>query len=138
LGVSLKLALSPHEKRVYIEAPVLRLAATAELPREISGRWLVAQVSDAMREQLGPLRVSGPVGATPETTLYADPARRTEARPIVEKMQLGLRCVEVFCVFAVTRSWQGQQTNQQAILFADMTPQQWRDIVRTTTLALYR
>ncbi len=90
-----------------------------------------------MREQLGPLQVAGPIGATPVTTLYADPALRAPNQLAQERVQLGLRCVELLCVFAVSRSWQGQQTNQQAVLFADMSAQQWRDIVRTTIRALY-
>lgn len=126
------------EKQVFIEAPVLRLAADADLPGEISPLWLVEEVSQVLREQLGPLRVAGPVGATPVTTLYADPARREGQQPIEERLQLGLRCVEMLCVFAVSRSWQGQQANQQAVLFPDMSAQQWRDIVRTTTRQLYR
>ncbi len=131
------LQLPATEKRVHIDAPVVRLAAGAQLPGEISGRWLVAEVSEAMRERLGPLRVSGPVGATPVTTLYADPARREQQGPAPEQLQLDLRCVDLLCVFAVTRNWQGRQANQQAVLFPDMSVQQWRDIVRTTTRALY-
>ncbi len=129
------LTLSPGETRVHIEAPLMRLAASVELPGEISSRWLVEEVTQAMQERLGPLLVSGPIGATPLTTLYADPALRE--RPAREQVRLDLRCVDLLCVFAVTRSWQGQQANQQAVLFADMTAQQWRDIVRSTTQALY-
>jgi hypothetical protein len=131
------LQLPVAETRVHIEAPVVRLAAGAQLPGEISGRWLVAEVSAAMRDRLGPVRVSGPVGATPVTTLYADPARRQPQGPAPEQLRLDLRCVDLLCVFAVTRNWQGLQANQQAVLFPDMSVQQWRDIVHTTTRALY-
>jgi hypothetical protein len=131
------LQLPAAETRVHIEAPVVRLAAGARLPDEISGRWLVAEVSEAMRERLGPLRVSGPVGATPVTTLYADPARREPQGPAPEQLRLDLRCVDLLCVFAVTRDWQGRQANQQAVLFPDMSVQQWREIVHTTIRALY-
>ncbi|MEE4145886.1 MAG: serine/threonine-protein kinase, partial [Halieaceae bacterium] len=136
-GLLYILQLPAAEMRVHIDAPVVRLAAGAQLPAEISGRWLVAEVSEAMRERLGPLRVSGPVGATPVTTLYADPARRQPQGPASEQLQLDLRCVDLLCVLAVTRNWQGRQANQQAVLFPDMSVQQWRDIVRTTTRALY-
>jgi hypothetical protein len=80
--------------------------------------------------------VSGPIGATPVTTLYADPALREPARP-GQELQLGLRCIDLFCVFMVTRHWQGQQVNRQAVLFPDMSSQQWSDVVRSTTLALF-
>jgi hypothetical protein len=89
-----------------------------------------------MSERIGPVRVTGPIGATPVTTLYADPALRDSREP-AERVQLVLRCVELLCVFAVTRSAEGLQANQQALLFPDMSAQQWRDIVRTTTMALY-
>ena len=90
-----------------------------------------------MREQLGPLLVTGPIGATPVTALYGDPALREPPEPPTERLQLGLRCIDLLCVFAVTRNSGGRQANQQAVLFADMSSRQWRDIVRTTTRALY-
>ena len=136
-GLVYFLQLPAAETRVHIDAPVVRLASGAELPGEISGRWLVAEVSEAMRQRLGPLRVSGPVGATPVTTLYADRSRRAPQDPAPEQLRLDLRCVDLLCVFAVTRNWQGQQANQQAVLFPDMSVQQWRDIVHATTRALY-
>ena len=51
--------------------------------------WLVEEVSQVLRERLGPVRVAGPVGATPVTTLYADPARR-EGEPPIEAAPVGL------------------------------------------------
>jgi len=136
-GLACLLTLPPNPTRVHIEAPVLQLDAGAELPAEVSGRWLVEEVSEAMREQLGPLLVTGPIGATPVTTLYGDPALREPPEPPTERLQLGLRCIDLLCVFAVTRNSGGRQANQQAVLFADMSSRQWRDIVRTTTRALY-
>jgi tRNA A-37 threonylcarbamoyl transferase component Bud32 len=136
LGLVLFATLPPAATSVRIEAPVMRVAEGAQLPSEISRHWLVQEVTGAMRERLGPLRVSGPIGATPVTTLYAEPTLRGPKEP-AEQLELGLRCVDLFCVFAVTRNWNGQQANEQAVLFPDMSAQQWRDIVRTTTLALY-
>ncbi len=129
--------LVPSLTRVHIEAPVIRVASSIELPPEVSSRWLVAEVTQVMRERVGPLTVTGPVGATPVTTLYADPARRKAQDAVAEQLQLDLRCVDLLCVFAMTRNWQGRQANQQALLFPDMSAQQWRDIVRNTTRALY-
>jgi len=127
----------PAELRVHFPEPRLRLAPGATLPRDISGNWLVSEVAAALRERLGPLRVTGPVGATPVTTLYADRALREPPEEAVERVQLELRCVDLLCVLAVTRNWQGQQANRQAVLFPDMSAGQWRDIVRATTLELY-
>jgi len=119
-----------------IAAPVGRVAAGAEIPADISRRWLVEEAKLAMRQRLGPLRVSGPIGATPVTTFYADPQLRQAALP-GQQLELGLRCMELFCVFMATRQWQGKQLNQQAVLFPDMSLQQWSDIVRRTTQALF-
>jgi len=136
LGIAYVAFSPPAQTSVYIAAPVMRVAEGAKMPAGISSRWLVEEVTVAMRERLGPLRVTGPVGATPVTTLYTDPALREPGKPSQE-LQLGLRCDDLFCVFAVTRDWQGQQSNRQAVLFPDMSAQQWRDIVRTTTSALF-
>jgi tRNA A-37 threonylcarbamoyl transferase component Bud32 len=136
MGLVYAASLPPAPTNVHISAPVVRVAAGAEMPVGISSRWLVEKVTGAMRERLGPLQVTGPIGATPVTTLYADPVLREPGSP-AQELHLGLRCVDLFCVFAVTRNWQGQQANQQAVLFPDMSVQQWSDIVRTTTLALF-
>lgn len=136
-GLGISLGLPPAETRIHIDAPVVRLAKAVELPQDVSGHWLVEEVTRALSERLGPLRVTGPVGATPVTTLYADPAMRERQASPAEAMQLGLRCQELLCVFAVTRTAQGQQANRQAVLFPDMSLEQWREIVRSTTLALY-
>jgi tRNA A-37 threonylcarbamoyl transferase component Bud32 len=137
-GLLYLLIRPPTPTRVFIEAPDMRLDARATLPGGVSDRWLVDEVSHAMREQLGPLLVTGPVGATPVTTLYGDPELRDPREPPTEQVQLGLRCIDLLCVFAVSRNSSGRQSNRQAVLFADMSIQQWRDTVRTTTRALYQ
>ena len=137
-GLAFALSLPPVATHVHIEAPAVRLAAGAQLPAEISSRWLVAAVTAAMQQRLGPVRVSGPIGATRETRLSAGSA--AEGRELVasEQVRLELRCVDLLCVFAVSRHWQGRQQHQQSVLFADMPVQQWRDVVYATTLALFR
>jgi hypothetical protein len=131
------LSLPPAKIRVHIDAPVIMLSDNAELPGEISSLWLVHEVTRAMTERLGPLWVTGPVGATPATTLYANPTMREPHGPVTEQLTLGLRCMDLICVFAVTRNWQGREANGQGVLFPDMSARQWRDVVRTTTQALY-
>ena len=136
LVAGLVLTRQPGATLVHIDEPVLRLDARVELPEEVSGGWLVQQVTGAVTERLGPLRVTGPVGATPVTTLNSSVARAGELEA-QERLQLDLRCINLFCVFVVSRNWQGQQASRQAVLFPDMSARQWRDIVRSTTLALY-
>ena len=136
-GMLYLLAAPQEQLRVHFEAPQVRLEADTRLPVEVSDRWLVEEVSGAIRERVGPLQVSGPIGATAVTTLYSDPARREPQEPPTEQLQLDLRCIDLLCVFAVSRSRDGRESNQQAVLFADMSVQQWRNVVRETTLALY-
>jgi len=139
LAVSLAWAVSlyPRETLFQVGAPVLRLSPGADLPAAISSRWLVEQVTEVAAERLGPLRVSGPVGVIPVTTLYATPHSLEPEGPAQEQLQLDLRCLDTICVLAMTRTSRGQQSNRQAMLFTDMAIGQWRDIVRTTTRALY-
>lgn len=74
-GAGFMAARAPTETAIHIAAPVLRLGAQADLPEDISSRWLVQQVAAAVSEQLGPLRVSGPIGATPVTTISSESFR---------------------------------------------------------------
>jgi hypothetical protein len=136
-GVGLGTALIPAETRIHIDAPQLRLVPGVRLPEGVDSRWLVREVTAAVSEQLGPLRVTGPVGATPVTTLYSDPARQSPAGPPPERMQLDLRCMEMLCVLALSRLTGDSQTNHQAVLFPDMSRRQWRDIVQASARALY-
>jgi len=129
-------AREPTQTAIHIAAPILRLGMQADLPEDISSRWLVQEVTAAVSEELGPLRVSGPIGATPVTTISSDTARGEQPAP-VERVELGLRCMELLCVFAMTRISGGQQSNRQAVLFPDMSLTQWSEIVRATAGDLY-
>jgi eukaryotic-like serine/threonine-protein kinase len=136
-AVPLGIALQTGQTRVHIDAPDLRLATGASLPDEISARWLVEQVALAAGDQLGPLQLTGPPGIPLGPATLSARREGVEPAPAEERLRFGLRCVDLLCVFAVTRDWQGQQVNQQAVLFPDMSVEQWRDIVRATTRALY-
>jgi hypothetical protein len=129
-------AREPTETAIHIAAPILRMGAQADIPEDISSRWLVQEVTAAVSEQLGPLRVSGPIGATPVTIISSDTARGEQPAP-AERVELGLRCMELLCVFAMTRISGEQQANGQAVLFPDMSLAQWREIVRATAGGLY-
>ena len=135
-GTGFMAAREPTETAIHIAAPILRLGAQADIPEDISSRWLVQEVTAAVSEQLGPLRVSGPIGATPVTIISSDTARGEQPAP-AERVELGLRCMELLCVFAMTRISGEQQANGQAVLFPDMSLAQWREIVRDTAGGLY-
>jgi serine/threonine protein kinase len=122
---------------VRFELPVASVAADIELPPEISRTWLVQEVKQILSERLGALRVVGTVGAPPRTTFYSggEPTNWNETSEL--GIQIALRCIEGLCVFAISREQSGARFSRQGILFPDMSLQQWRDIVRSTTLALY-
>ena len=134
MGITLSETVTP----VRFTQPQTSFATDVELPPEVSHAWLLREVKRVVREQLGNVRIVGPVGAEPRTVLYAhgQPLNWNEAAEQV--FHLELRCVEELCVFAITREQDGARLNRQGMLFPDMPLQQWREIVRETTLALYR
>jgi eukaryotic-like serine/threonine-protein kinase len=107
------------------------------LPRGVSRDWLVLEVRNALAKQLGKLRIIGPVGAFPVRIIYArgEPANWNEAASTIVAM--ALRCVDSICVLTVTRQQSGTRFSKQGVLLANMSLQEWRDIVHNTTLALY-
>ena len=107
-------------------------------PGNISRDWIVERVRDAVAEQLGPIRVIGKTGAYPVTVLYASgqPDNWNEAAAVT--VDMALRCFESVCVFTVGREQAGERTSERGVLLADMPVQEWREVVRDTTLALYR
>jgi serine/threonine protein kinase len=109
----------------------------ATLPPGISSRWLLDQVKQAMQTRLGRLRIVGPVGAEPKRIFYSrgEPSNWNEHSPQI--VGIDLRCSARFCILAMSREEDGQRFHQQQVLFPDMSRQQWLDIVRGTTLALY-
>jgi eukaryotic-like serine/threonine-protein kinase len=137
-GGALALALQSTVTPVRFAPPMTFVDPDIELPLEVSRSWLIEEVKQALSGRFANLQVVGPVGAVPRTTLYS----RGEPKPWLESpeqvFQMALRCVEGMCVFAISREQAGARFHQQAVLFPDMTLQQWQDIVRSTTLALYR
>lgn len=137
LGIPLALVLQAGQTRVHIERPTLVVATDRDLPREISSRWLAGEVEAALAEQLGDVRISGPLGSRRDNTLLVGIDPESEQPAPAEQVQIDLRCFDGLCVFAVAREHAGARVNQQAMLFPDMPIARWRDIIRSTTLALY-
>tara|TARA_B110000503_G_scaffold13903_1_gene18968 strand:+ start:91525 stop:92961 length:1437 start_codon:yes stop_codon:yes gene_type:complete len=137
-GLPLAVALRNTVTPVQFTQPQTSFSGEVVLPRGISRDWLVEQVRDTLLEQLGHIRVIGTMGAFPITVLYSggEPQNWNEA-PRMD-VDMALHCVEQLCVFAVGREQAGTRFSQRGVLLADMSVQKWRDIVRDTTLALYR
>ena len=137
ITVASVLTLQSRVTPIGFALPITSVSAEMELLPGISPAWLVQEVKNALAEQLGLLRVIGPVGAVPRTTYYSagEPTNWNEAPEL--GIQISLHCAANLCVFGIHREQSGLRFNQQGILFPGMSMQQWRDIVRSTTLALY-
>ena len=129
------IALQDRETLVHIEAPAVDLQESGELPAQISSTWLVEQVKTVLRQRLGTIRVTGPVGATPVTVFYAGGDNAGEAPD--ERFALQLRCMREICAFTISRERRGELHYQHAVLLTGMPTQQWEGIVRDATGKLY-
>tara|TARA_R110002073_G_scaffold151678_1_gene306007 strand:+ start:2256 stop:3707 length:1452 start_codon:yes stop_codon:yes gene_type:complete len=136
-GVLIIIALPDAVTPVRFGESETIVTAQYNLPVEVSRTWLVDEVKHALTEQLGSQRVVGPVGAAPRTVLYSRRAPEHVLTESEQVFQIALRCATELCVLAISRKHAGQRFHQQSVLFPDMSIQQWRDIVHSTTLALY-
>ncbi|MEZ5573696.1 MAG: serine/threonine-protein kinase [Halioglobus sp.] len=123
---------------VRFAQPYFTSSTRLQVPQEISRTWLVNEVKSVLRNHLGNVRVAGPVGADPRTVFYSggEPSNWNESSEQV--FHIALRCVEELCVFSISRDHKGASFTRQGVLFPDMSLQQWREIVRESTLALYK
>jgi hypothetical protein len=103
------------------------------LPETVSAQWLVEQVMRGASQELGPVYVLGPVGASPDRALYANPPERTAS----ESLKLALRCSGELCFLAMTRERQGEHSSQYAILLPEMSPQDWASAIHGAARSLY-
>lgn len=137
LAVPVGVALHGGVTAVQFKSPEITMRQQVRIPGEVSRDWLLQEVKGALREQLGELYVLGPVGAPRARAMYS-PGTEPDLPQVPEQVfGMGLRCVENICVFAISREQDGKHFNKQGVMFAEMSLQQWRDIVRETTLALY-
>jgi serine/threonine protein kinase len=137
-GVPLAMALRNTVTPVRFTPPQTSVTEMVILPPEISKIWLLKQVRSALGEQLGNIRIVGPLGAFPVTTIYSrgEPTNWNETSELV--VDTAIRCVGSVCVFSISREQSGTRISRQGVLLADMALQEWHDIVRDTTLSLYR
>jgi eukaryotic-like serine/threonine-protein kinase len=137
-GVPVVIALRNTVTPVRFIAPQITLSKDSILRGGLSREWLVLQVRQALVEQLENIRIVGPLGAFPRTVFYSggEPRNWNEAPEL--SIEISLRCVESVCVFSVSREQAGDRFKRQGVLLAQMSVQDWRDIVHDTTLELYR
>lgn len=122
---------------VRFSEPVAKIDQGVLLPRGVSNAWLLEQVKLALREQLGTMRVVSEVGADPVTSLYSRGRPKEFWLQPEQTFDIALRCVKGICVFSIRRDVAGTRYNRRDLLLADVPIEQWRDIVRETTLSLF-
>lgn len=125
------------ETTVHIEVQLLQVDGNIDPPEELSRRWLVEQVRAVAEDKLGPLRVTGPVGATPLSTLYGDDPVVQDAGS--EKLLIELRCAQPFCVLDLRRQAAavGGILTEQLMLFHDASALRWQQDIRSAAQKLY-
>lgn len=123
--------------RVHIDAPELAIANRAVLPADLSVDWLVAEFKDTLQGYLGPMLVTGPVGATQITTLYTR-GRSPAEQPPLEHYSIGLRCTEEFCLLGLSRERSGLRFTGGAMLFPDRPRSEWRLAIERAVQQLFR
>jgi len=124
---------------VVIEAPFLEMTTAAELPEEISARWLAGEIEIAVGDQHGRIAVDGGLAATQNKTFYSRGVVAGSGRAggnALLRVQSKLHCADQLCLFAVVLKKDGQQFIEREVIIANMPVSQWSDIVRSTTMAL--
>ncbi len=137
VGTPLVVAQKSKVIAVRFDEPDTSFARHVRLPREVSDAWLLQQVKQALGEQLGDYTVVGRVGAPPETALYPRGRPPSWWQQPEQSFYMALRCMDEFCVFVINRREAGERVHRQGVVLPEMSIDQWREVVRGTTLALY-
>ncbi len=122
--------------RVHIDRPEFAIASAAAVPETLSIEWLVDELKQALGHHLGPMLVTGPVGATPRTTIYTR-GRSPADQPARERFTVGLRCDEQICLLGLARERDRRRFTGSAMLFPDQQPLEWRLAVERAVRDLF-
>lgn len=122
--------------RVHIDRPEFAIASAAAIPETLSIEWLVDEFKQALGDHLGPMLVTGPVGATPRTTLYTR-GRSPADQPASERFSVDLRCGEQICLLGLSRERDRRRFTGSAMLFPDQQPLEWRLAVERAVRDLF-
>lgn len=128
---------------IKINAVNTNVVNSTQLPVELSRTWLAQEVSHALNSKFGEVRLVGDSAGAPHGSLIsAGTLRRSPGVlevPVVPEQvfDIDLRCADAFCVLIIAREHRGERYSRQAVLFPDMSIEQWRDSVHTTTLGLF-
>jgi len=140
-GSVLVQAFFTEKIHVRIEVPDFHVDTAAELPKEISSRWLVGEIEKAMTDQLAKVSVEGGLAARANRTFYskglsAGPDYDRESVPL--RIFSELRCVDQLCLLVLAIEKEGLRMTGQEAIFTNMPIAQWNEAVRSSTLALLK
>jgi hypothetical protein len=114
-------------------APSLNIATAAELPPEVSSRWLVSEIEITLAES------TYKVDETEITTYYSPGLRRNlEAGQGSERPRIhtNLNCVKEICLLDLVLEAGGRRSTEQQLIIGATPIGQWSDLVRSATREL--
>lgn len=123
---------------VAFSEPVIDIDSTHGFPDELSRKWLIEEVRAVVQEQLGDIVVAGDVGVWESRPLYSQSAMPKKPAVPSEEYAVSMRCEASLCMVRISRVTQGVRGTEQALLFADMPVDEWREVIRSTARALFR
>lgn len=115
---------------VTLMAPSLNIATAAELPPEVSSRWLVSEIEVTLAQS------TYKVDETELTTYYSPGlSRNLEAGPASERLRIhiNLNCVEKLCLLGLVLEAGARRSTEQQLIISTMPIGQWSDLVRSAT-----
>jgi len=125
--------LRSGETLIHVPEPVFQVNAATSLPSEVTLPWLVEQLKQAASTELGPIVVSGPIGATATPTFYSS----ARAPKIDEQLSVSLRCRDSICLLTLARQRGASRRSVQTMIFPDSSLAEWAGTVRSTATRLY-
>lgn len=137
VGLPLNYLASQVVTPVQFNDPDMPESSQLGLPHEVSQDWLLSEIKEALREELGNIYVIGEIGKDPATTLYSEAVEPHWPTVPDAIFTLAVRCTEALCVLDIAREERGEIYNGQGFLLSGMSVDRWREAVRDATKTLY-
>ncbi len=139
LGSVLVQAFFTEKPHIKIAVPSFHMAMAAQLPEELSSRWLVGEIEQAVGAYFADAYVRGGLAQERDKTFYSNelpnrPGDDAEAVPLV--ISSDLHCDGRLCLLIVVIEKEGRRLIGREAIFSNMPIAQWHDVVQSSTLAL--
>jgi len=135
VGVLLVWAAFPSATRVVIEQPIFAIETDADLPEELSDKWVREVITRALRTHQASIEV---VDSSQPGTLYsAALAVDRKKSPEFSRLFPRVQCIGDACLLGLVYEVEGERYFQQKMIFANMPISQWSDTLASETRALF-